>query len=424
MNTYAIIGGTLWGNRGAEAMVVTTIGRVRDREPGASFLVMSYMPQRDKQLVRDPGITVVDATPVQTLVQFAFSMFVWLASLLSIPVSDALLPASVRALRGCRVLFDVSGISFHDGRLSVVGYNVMCVLPALLLKVPVIRLSQAMGPFENPLNRWAARWVINHSLHTFSRGRHTSGYLRTLKLLPNAWSEAADVAFAFRPEDSLTVENEEKVEAIATRLSRLHNDGTEIVAVVPSSLILKRSKDGDGDYVDLLLEIVRHLQGRGHHVLVVPNATRQGVDELRNNDVAVVTRLRQRASRRDDVNADRITYVDFDLNTASIRSLIQHSAAVITSRFHAMVAALALGVPPLVIGWSHKYEEVLDQFGCFDNAVDFSEAYDALASRLDDLLDHREEIARGIRNSLPSVAESSERQFSMLDQVGPRGKLV
>jgi colanic acid/amylovoran biosynthesis protein len=38
-----------------------------------------------------------------------------------------------------------------------------------------------------------------------------------------------------------------------------------------------------------------------------------------------------------------------------------------------MVAALAVGVQPLVVGWSHKYEEVLEIFGCEGDAVDFSE---------------------------------------------------
>ena len=65
----------------------------------------------------------------------------------------AALPGPVRRLRACSALFDVSGISFHDGRLAIVAYNVFCIWPALLLGVPVLHLSQAMGPFRNRVNR-------------------------------------------------------------------------------------------------------------------------------------------------------------------------------------------------------------------------------------------------------------------------------
>ena len=63
MNKYGVVGGTLWGNRGAEEMVVTTIGRVRERDPGAAFVLLSYFPDRDRELLRDEDVTVVDARP-------------------------------------------------------------------------------------------------------------------------------------------------------------------------------------------------------------------------------------------------------------------------------------------------------------------------------------------------------------------------
>jgi len=37
-----IIGGTIWGNRGAESMLVTTIGMLRQSQPDAQFVVFSY----------------------------------------------------------------------------------------------------------------------------------------------------------------------------------------------------------------------------------------------------------------------------------------------------------------------------------------------------------------------------------------------
>jgi colanic acid/amylovoran biosynthesis protein len=421
VSTYAIIGGTLWGNRGAEAMVVTTIGRIRDREPDASFVLLSYLPERDRALLDDPAIQVIDARPKQTLIQAGFALASRILGIVGLRLPDAALPRSVRALRGCRALLDVSGISFHDGRLAVVAYNVMCLWPAMLLGVPVIRLSQAMGPFRRRLNRLPARWMATRAFHTFARGHLTAEYVRELGIPDDRWSVAADVAFAYRPTDSLTSENDERVAELGTGLAEVRAGGTEVVALVPSSLVMQKMSGEGGDYVALLHDLVRDLHARGRHVLVMPNATRADVDALRNNDIAVVTALRARIDAAPDgVDQSAISYVDFDLNTASIRSLAAPCRLVITSRFHAMVAALALGVPTLVMGWSHKYEEVLEMFGSARDAVDFSSAADSLLPMVDRLLADGEATSDRILKALPAVTASAESQFDLLDRLPDR----
>jgi polysaccharide pyruvyl transferase WcaK-like protein len=410
MNTYGVVGGTLWGNRGAEAMVVTTIGRVRERDPGAAFVLLSYFPDRDRELLRDEDVTVVDASPRPTVLTWVGAVLCRIARLVGVRLPDALLPAPVRALRGCRALFDVSGISFHDGRLTVVAYNLLCLWPALLLKVPVIRLSQAMGPFAHPLNRLPARWVTKRSAHTFARGRLTAGYLEGLGAPAGSWTVAPDVAFAYRPEYSLTAENDGQVAAQRERLATVRAGGTDVVALVPSSLV--HQKMGE-EYVELLGTLVADLRRHGAHVLVMPNATRAGVAVPRNNDLTVVALLRESLG----AGTDDVSYVDFDLNTASIRSLAEQCTLVVTSRFHAMVAALALGVPPLVMGWSHKYEEVLEMFGCEADAVDFSQARDQLAPMVQRLLAEHEHTRERILKALPEVTEAAIAQFDALDRL-------
>lgn len=418
MNTYGVIGGTLWGNRGAEAMVVTTIGRVRERDPGAGFVLFSYFPRQDRALVTDPAVAVIDARPKAVLLCWFGAVLARLARLVGLRLPDAMLPKPARALRGCRALFDVSGISFHDGRLSVVAYNLMCLWPALLVRVPVIRLSQAMGPFRHPLNRLPARWVTRRSLHTFARGRLTAEFMHGLGAPQQSWSVAPDVAFAYRPEYRLTSENEDQVGKVRQRLERLRAEGTRVVALVPSSLVFQKMAGDGGDYVVLLSTVVDQLHRQGVHVLVMPNATRAGVAAGRNNDLIVIEKLRERRLReRGPENADQVSYVDFDLDTASIRSLAELCTLLVTSRFHAMIAALALGVPPLVMGWSHKYTEVLERFGCEDAAVDFSEAEQGMLPLLERMLAEHERTREQILKALPEVTADSVAQFDQLDRL-------
>lgn len=420
VSTYGVIGGSIWGNRGAEAMIVTTIGRVRERDPDATFVLLTYFPERDRALVRDPGVTVVDARPKATVVAWFGAFVARIAGLVGLRLPDAALPSLARHLRRCRALFDVTGISFHDGRLTVVAYNLMCLWPALLLRVPVIRLSQAMGPFRRRLNRLPARFVTRRSLHTFARGRLTARYMRDLVVPAGSWSVAPDVAFAYRPEYSLTAENDHLVADLLEHLARVRASGTDVVALVPSSVVHQKMTGQGRDYVALLRTIVGGLHARGLYVLVMPNATRAGLDVPRNNDITVIRRLRDRiAAEPDGIDASALSYVDFDLNTASIRSLAQRCRLVITSRFHAMVAALAVGVPPLVVGWSHKYEEVLEIFGCGGDAVDFSEAEQKIPVLVERMLAEYETTRERILKTLPEVTTSAVSQFDQMDRLAP-----
>ena len=411
MSRYAVIGGSIWGNRGAEAMAVTTIARVREKDPEAEFLLFTYFPERDRELVDDPRIEIHGAKPVQTIVQVIFSFVCWLFGLMRIRIPNLLLPASVRRLRKCRALFDISGVSFHDGRLAVVAYNVTSVLPALLLGVPVVRLSQAMGPFENVLNRWPARLVTKASFQSFARGRISANFVENLGVPPTSWSVAADIAFSYSPGDSLTEENTSKVADVVARLDSVRNSGTKVVALVPSSLVLGKLADDDRDYVGMLIRLAQTLQAKGLHVVVLPNATRAGESATRNNDLVVVEKMKGRSS---EMNGSATTFVDFDVNTAGIREVIQRSSVLITSRFHAMVAGLALEVPTLVLGWSHKYEEVLETFGCADHAIDFSSSFEELESKALSLLAEEDQIRERISKSLSAVTESSSSQFAVV----------
>src|SRR5918995_2512121 len=129
-----------------------------------------------------------------------------------------------------------------------------------------------------------------------------------------SWTVAPDVAFAYRSEYSLTAENEGEVAALRERLATVRDGGTAVVALVPSSLV--HQKMGEG-YVELLGAVVADLRRRGAHVLVMPNATRAGLDVPRNNDITVIALLRERLG----AGAEDVDYVDYDLNTAAIRSL-------------------------------------------------------------------------------------------------------
>ena len=56
----AIIGATISGNHGAEAMLSATIGRIRELQPDANFVVFSYLAKKDREITNDKNLVVID----------------------------------------------------------------------------------------------------------------------------------------------------------------------------------------------------------------------------------------------------------------------------------------------------------------------------------------------------------------------------
>ena len=52
------------------------------------------------------------------------------------------------------------------------------------------------------------------------------------------------------------------------------------------------------------------------------------------------------------------------------KALIGAADLIVSSRFHGLVSALSAGVPALACGWSHKYRELMTDYGCADEMVD------------------------------------------------------
>ena len=90
MKTISIIGGTISGNRGAEAMLSTVIGRTRENYPSAVFNVFSYYPADDRKVCIDKHISIYSATPVYLVfVLFPFACLLGLLKLIHLGSSQA-----------------------------------------------------------------------------------------------------------------------------------------------------------------------------------------------------------------------------------------------------------------------------------------------------------------------------------------------
>jgi len=362
-------------------------------------------------------VEVFDARP-RTLVTrlFPLAMLQWFFGLFGIKIP---LPEDVRFLRDCDVLLDIGGITFNDGRLLFLLFNVFTIWPAMLMKVPVVKLSQAMGPFKNPINHFVSRIFLGHCSHIFARGNETAAYLDNLSLPKTKWTLAADVAFLYQAAYALSSENQEKVEDCLVWLKKRSNEENErIIAFSPSVLLMEKAEKRGLDYGKIQLDLVQAVDERNHRYIFFPNASRESSEKSRNNDIIAIRNIREKAKKiLSEELSQRIYWVDFDINTAAIRQITSVSDLLVTSRFHAMVSGLVCSTPTVVIGWSHKYRETLQSFGMAEYAFNLDSSPEGLTEKVRYALAHLEEIQQVLDEAQEENRISASNQFDLLKEL-------
>lgn len=405
----AIIGGSLWGNRGAAAMLETTIAKVKGSLPGAKISVFTPYPEKDRSLSIDQDLEFFDSKPL-ALIQY------FLRSIWGLPRRGARnLKGGAGALTSSDLLLDIGGITFADGRLKFLPYNMLTIWPSLIYQVPVLKLSQAAGSFRNPILRAAASYFLSRCEHIFARGEKTLEHLKDLGLDEERVTLAPDIAFCYQPADCLTRENELAVEQLKTDLDQEIAKGQKIICISPSVLVSGKMRSSGQSYPELILEIIKKSDYKNETYLFLPNATREGSTKDRNNDLRVIKGLRDQAELELPARIyHKIIWIDFDLNSRGVQELIQRANLVIASRFHTMVAALRNLKPTLIIGWGHKYKEVMKRFGQERFVFDYQLDADDVLSRLTDLLAREETVVAQIKDAFLQEEAASQIQFDYI----------
>ena len=398
----AIIGAALSANKGAAAMVESVMARLPSEMGECRFDVLTTYPEADDSRVPD-GVdaAVVGLQPVRlALVEFPIACLALVARTLRLPLFW------VRS-RGCRtmldsaVVVDVAGISFADGRgFAIVVYNALMTGVPLLLGVPVVKAAQALGPFQSMPNKWLAPLVLRRVKTVCARGARTREHLDSLGGV-NA-VDVADLAFSLDEAAGLPIEVS----------SALGSIDPNFIVVMPSAVVRGIFEAKGGDYVTAMASLVSEIRNKtGRSVVIAPHSYRAGLPEGRMNDGPVCREVASACAG--DI---QVLGLDADLTAGELRHLVALSSVLVTSRFHAMISGLATSTPTVVVGWSHKYKEVLDDFGLSSLGLDSSALNNPseIADVVARVLSTRDELSQQISTALPAVKIRSLRNFSAI----------
>ncbi len=396
-----MIGGTFSGNKGAASMLQAVIDNLPEVAGPCRFSVLSAYPADDaRERPADERVEVVPARPLGVALSLPLAVLGRLSRWLGISPRAVCWTPVLRALARADVVVDVAGIAFVDGRPpQILAYNAILPGLPLLLGIPVVKCSQALGPFERPLNRFLARLVLSRVDRVYARGADTEGHLRELGL-HNA-EPAADLAFTLGGSG----------EAAGGERRWFSGDRErDRIVVVPSAVVQGYVDARGGDYVRLMAGFVDALVGLRCEVLIVPHSARPGARASRMNDLPVC-----RAIHRRLLAPEGCRLVDEALTAHELRAVIGMADLLVTARFHGMVSALATATPVLVTGWSHKYLEVLRQFGLEEAVVAHDElSVERLIEGYLRLREDRPAVRARIEQALPSVRRSAMRNFDAI----------
>jgi colanic acid/amylovoran biosynthesis protein len=385
----ATLGAALSANRGAASMLQAVI----DNVPDARFSVLTTFPADDRDEPHDDRATIVSAEPLElALLLWPLGLLIALLRVCRLPWRWLCVRPALRHLRDADLVVDVAGISFADGRgIPIVVYNALMTSLPLLLGRPTVKLSQAMGPFRSPINRTLARLVLPRLDAVCARGTGTEAHCAELGLTNVV--PAADLAFT-----------------MASPPARAFAPPT--VGFAPSGVVHGYCEKAGIDYPALLAGVIDRLVAeRDVDVVVFPHSSRRRVTGGRMDDRPVCRLVFERTRP-----TDRVTLVDEPLDHHELRALIAGCELLVTSRFHAMISALATTTPVLVVGWSHKYREVLDELGLEGCEVDWRAAdSDVVFDRTTDLLARRDQVRATIAAALPAVQARSARNYEVVE---------
>lgn len=360
MKKIGLIGATISGNKGAESMFLSAVQNIAQEIPDSVFCLFSYYPNRDSALNTHKNVIVCSGTPLKLAVIYPFFGFaIRLLSVIKIKPTFRRLDPDFAELLDSDLVIDLGGISFVDGREKYLPFNIACIFTPLLLGKRIMKYSQALGPFNNPINRFFARLFLPKLDCIIARGQISRLNLETLNLHNSVIG--ADSAFDLKISDPAYQHAKEYLDPEFQKKI--------IVGISPSSVIEKSCERLHIDYQQIMADFIDYLIAeKGCNVLIIPHSIRKYTLKSKNNDLVVCRRIHHLVKQK-----NRCILIADELSAEDLRAIISYCNYFIASRFHAMVSSLAMKVPTCVCGWSHKYQEVLRMFDMEEYAFDYKQ---------------------------------------------------
>ena len=170
---------------------------------------------------------------------------------------------------------------------------------------------------------------------------------------------------------------------------------------VSVSFQIERQFSNPVDYVNFMVSFCKSIIAKyGVNVVLIPNQTL--LDGLR-DDFDIANQIYESMTEQ---HFNVSVLEKNNLNAEKIKKVISSCEVLVGSRYHSCVAALSSGVPVLVLGWHHKYTELLDIYGQSGDIIDVKNFdLQMFIKKFDYVWANKEEKAKIIEDNIPKVSK-------------------
>lgn len=401
-----LAGACMSGNIGGAALYISFIEELEKYVPELSVSLLSKYPETDTPPAAARGWRIYHlSTWKQLFLGVPLGIITLALRMLRLPIKWAFGGAFTPYSCGT-VLVDMSGISFSDDRpFANLLINSLWFVPALGSGIPIVKLSQAMGPFNKRLTKRISAFFLSRMHMLVCRGETSAREIRRLHI-GTPTITLPDSAFCLRPSSG------EEAKVLMRKAGV--PDGVSYVAFGPSHIFAKRvaaKADDNTLYIASLAASAEWLlEHTLCHIVVFAHEVKQGAQSDLPECAALVACLKG--------YGPRVHLLPFELNPRITKKISGRAEVAIGSRFHFLVGTLSSGVPSLATAWSHKYHEMmrmLQQDDLILTTQDITPQH--LVSMTERLWNERKQRRDVIQSLLPEVIAGSRRNAAVVYEV-------
>jgi colanic acid/amylovoran biosynthesis protein len=250
----------------------------------------------------------------------------------------------------------------------------------------VILMPQAFGPYTDPVIRSAILRSVDNADLVMPRDAVSYGYLTEV-------TGERDYIQQFPDFTNL-------IEGIVPHNFKPESFG---VAIVPNYRMIDKTEKSAGDqYLPFMIRCAQRLLELNARPYVLVH---EGVDD-------------ERLAEQISAASGGIPIVRED-DPLRIKGILGASEAVVASRYHALVSALSQGVPSVATGWSHKYNELFEDYSFPEGVLSIDDEHARIDAMLNKLVnvESRQEISAQLLQSSTRLKALSEDMWVAVQSV-------
>lgn len=388
-------------NRGVEALLVTTIEPLLQREPNLTINILTDTPDYDQIRLHPNNVNFLKGkSPNKS----------WMHKLRG-KLSKIYKPLA----REYELFRDASVVIASGGDLFSSYYRALFLelRPlelALHAGVPVVFLAQSIGPFETDeeADLWL-RVARRSSLITVREQLSYDYVTQKLGLSEDLVKHTADSAFLLEPPPPPVVKNLLKSYGVI--------EDKPVVAIAPSQLISSYADSQRDKHLNAWCQVVNEILNElKAQIIIIPHVH----DNRPTNDDRILATTIYRHFDFDP----RIHLVCGDNSASEFKGIIAACDMLIAERMHASIAGLSSGICTVVVGYSIKAEGIMsDLFGT--EAVEkgllisiekFLDV-DIACTTIHKAWSKRHDVSSHLHKVLPQVKKKAAHNFDLILQI-------